>query len=262
MTQVPRLTRARQLTASVWPGRTDGSPSPGVTRLRKLAAARSSGTLPFPGVSEGAVYLRHGQVAAAECLRTPGPGQAGSLPDSADPVGRLSAALAATEPTLDALLELLSAGGRPARFRSAPGPAAVAGHLQLPVDGLLAEVARRQRLLRQLAPVLTADTVVVRCPATRSPQIRVSATQWAVLIRVRDGATPRELAWQLRRSVFGTTTEIYRLLALRLLSVPGWAGPGPGARRPIMSFTRAVSHQEGDEMPDDFSIRPAAGSDL
>ena len=70
------------------------------------------------------------------------------------------------------------------------------------------------------------------------------------------GADPRpggrdaaDLAWELSRSVFGTTAEAYRLLALRLLSAAGQPaesgeGTGPGGGRapgPVLSFIRAVS---------------------
>jgi hypothetical protein len=40
--------------------------------------------------------------------------------------------------------------------------------------------------------------------------------------------TPRDLAWDLSRSVFGTTIEAYRLLARQLLSVAGWLRPAGG----------------------------------
>ena len=80
--------------------------------------------------------------------------------------------------------------------------------------------------------------------------MRVSARQWALLIRVKDGTTPRDLAWELNWSVFGTTAEVSRLLALRLLSVAGYpaaatpASPSaaPGSAPPaLLSFIRAVS---------------------
>jgi hypothetical protein len=72
----------------------------------------------------------------------------------------------------------------------------------------------------------------------------VSASQWALLVRTGGGSTPRALALGLGRSVFGTTIEVYRLLALGMLVVPGHAAAitsGQPARRPaeIMSFVRA-----------------------
>jgi len=260
VSQAPRLARARKLTTSVWSARADGYANPGLARLGKLAAARSSGMLPFSGQSDGAIFLRDGKVVRAESSRTPSLARPAEL-DPARPLSGLSAGLAAAEPIIDAALDLLSGGCRPARFRSAA--AAGPGTLQIPVDELLAEVGRRQRLLGQLAAVITADTSVVRSPQLAAPQVRVSSWQWALLIRVRDGSTPRALAWELGRGVFATTTEAYRLLSLRLLSAAGHAPaapPQPGGRRPIMSFTRAVSDKEGDDMPDDSSARPAAGS--
>ena len=136
------------------------------------------------------------------------------------PLSRITAILAITEPTVDAALELLSAQSRYARFRPSKVPdTGLASDISL--EALLAEVARRQRVLKQLSAVLTADTALARNPHIRPESIRVSALQWALLIRVRHGATPRDLAWDLSRSVFGTTAEAYRLLARRLLSVAG-----------------------------------------
>ena len=261
------------------------------TRLRKLAAARSTGMLPFTGDNDGAICFRDGRVVFARAKRTPGPsvpeglepalggrpGQAGGWPDqaggwpgqaaaasqaaagrirrrlagsggTAGPFGRLGALLAATEPTLDAALELLASESRYGKFRPTEFLGFSAAR-SIPLEWLLAEVARRQRLLRQLSAVLTPDTTVVRNPQLSEPGIQVSARQWAVLIRVREGATPRDLAWELSRSVFGTTAEVYRLLALRLLSAAGQPaesgeGTGPGGGRapgPVLSFIRAVS---------------------
>jgi len=85
-------------------------------------------------------------------------------------------------------------------------------------------------VLGQLSVVLTADTALARNPHIRPEVIRVSALQWALLIRVRHGSAPRDLAWDLGRGVFGTTIEAYRLLARQLLSVAGrrtcLSGPG------------------------------------
>jgi hypothetical protein len=41
-------------------------------RLRRIAAARSTGMLPFSGRSDGSIYFRDGKVAFAESTRTPG----------------------------------------------------------------------------------------------------------------------------------------------------------------------------------------------
>ena len=102
-----------------------------------------------------------------------------------------------------------------------------------PRDGaLLTEVARRQRVLGQLSVVLSTDTALARNPHIRPDTIRVSAVQWALLIRVRHGSTPHDLAWDLSRSVFGTTIEAYRLLARQLLSVAGPRPEGPARTAP------------------------------
>jgi hypothetical protein len=269
MSQQSRFSRARQLTASVWSGKaTDDYESLVAARLRKLAAADSTGMLPFSGAGEGAIYFRDGTVVLARSTRTPEPSVSASTlsaaafspapsttPDGVDgadaggtPFTRLAAALAVAEPTIDATLDLLSSESRFAKFRSAKTPvnAAVPG---IGLEDLLTEVARRQRILHQLAPVVTADTVVARNPFLSTPDIGVLAPQWALLVRVRDGSTPRALAWELGRSVFGTTLEVYRLLALRLLSSADHRahrnGQEPHYGPATMSFVRAVSPEEG-----------------
>jgi hypothetical protein len=263
MSQNPRFTRARQLTSTVLPGRRpDDYPDQVTGRLRKLAAARSTGTLPFSGPSDGVVYFRDGKVAYAESNRTPGPAPH-AHPERAEdlpPLNRIAAILAVAEPTVDAALELLSAQSRYARFRPSripdTGPAP-----DISVEMLLAEVTRRQRVLAQLSAVLTADTALTRNPQIHPESIRVSAWQWSLLIRVRHGTTPRDLAWDLSRSVFGTIIEVHRLLVRRLLSVagdpPGSVGRA-GASPVAMSFVRAVSVEKGETVPS-FSAGVAPG---
>jgi hypothetical protein len=263
MSQNPRFTRARQLTSTVLPGRRpDDYPDQVTGRLPKLAAARSTGTLPFSGRSGGVVYFRDGKVAYAESNRTPGPAPH-AYPESAQdlpPLSRITAILAVTEPTVDAALELLSAQSRYARFRPSrvpdTGPAS-----DISVEALLAEVARRQRVLKQLSTVLTADTALARNPQIHPESIRVSALQWSLLIRVRHGTTPRDLAWNLNRGVFGTTVEVHRLLVRRLLTVAG-DPPGAigrtGASAAAMSFVRAVSVEKGEAVPN-FNVQVAPG---
>ena len=74
MSQTSRFTRARQLTSTVLPGRRLDSYADQVTgRLRRIAAARSTGMLPFSGRSDGSIHFRDGKVAFAESTRTPGP---------------------------------------------------------------------------------------------------------------------------------------------------------------------------------------------
>jgi len=259
MSQTPRLRRARQLTASVLPVRgADGHGNLVAARLHKIEAAGGTGMVPFSGGADGAIYFRDGKVVYAESRRTPGPAADAysAYADDLLPLDRIMAIRAVTEPIVDAVLELLSAQARHAKFRSAR--LAAAGLTSgIRIDPLLAEVGRRQRLLKQLSAVLTPDTALVRNPQLRSESIRVTAWQWALLIRVRHGLTPRDLAWDLGRSVFGTTTEVYRLIALRLLSAAGHPAradsnlsgeiPGPGSAN--MSFVRAVPVKKGGTMP-------------
>jgi hypothetical protein len=73
MSQTSRFTRARQLTSTVLPGRrVDGYADQVTGRLRRIAAARSTGLLPFSGRSDGSIYFRDGKVAFAESTRWPG----------------------------------------------------------------------------------------------------------------------------------------------------------------------------------------------
>jgi hypothetical protein len=84
---------------------------------------------------------------------------------------------------------------------------------ELPVDGLedvMVTYRRQLYVIRLVSP---------------EPQILL------LVILDRDQANlamARDLAWDLSRSVFGTTIEAYRLLARQLLSV---AGPRPGRPR-------------------------------
>lgn len=252
---------------------------PLVDRLSRLAETGRTGVLRLSGEHGGAVHLTEGEIVYAESRRTPGPSRwfarlsgldpdlgtglgadaapasaPGRSPDAAD---GLPWAFAVREATLDAALELLSAPPRYAlrqRFRESEPPM-VGAPGGMPLAELLAEVTRRQRLVKQMAESavpLTADTPLVRVPDIDSPRLQVSALQWALLIRVRDHTTPRELAWEIGNSVFGTTLEVFRLIALGFLTVagpaasrvsprePGGGGTGFGGR-PMVSFLGAVT---------------------
>jgi hypothetical protein len=270
MSQVTKRTRVRRMAGSVLPGRV----LPGRTvggyanlieaRLRKLAANGSTGMLPMSGHGDGAIYFRGGQVVYADSTRTPTPvrrsvglAALGLVATDASPPSngaelvpppsfdRLADMLALTEPTIDAITELLSSESRYAKFRSCEYPPS--GQMSpLPIETVLAEVERRRQVLRQLAPVVTADSPIVRFAPRDRPSFQVSASQWALLVRTGDGSTPRTLALALGRSVFGTTIEVYRLLALGMLVVRGHAQAitsGAPAPRPaeVMSFIRALS---------------------
>jgi hypothetical protein len=245
-------------------------------RLRKLADEASTGTLPVSGRGDGAIFFRGGQVVYAESSRTspPGPratgldvlalttseapgfagtggtGEAGLVAVRPGWLGGLGGMLEITELIIDALTELLSSESRYAKFRHAEALPVGQGR-PIAVETLLAEVRRRHEVLRQLATVLTPDTPVAREPSLHAPSAQVSPAQWALLSRVGGGTTPRGLAVQLGRSVFGTTMEVYRLVQLGLLVVPGRPEPAgeQTARQPTatMSFIRAVSGGRGSD---------------
>jgi hypothetical protein len=115
------------------------------------------------------------------------------------------------------------------------------------VETLLAEVQRRHEVLGQLAAVVTPDTAIACEPSLDPPCAQVSATQWALLARAADGTTPRGLAMQLGRSVFGTTIEVFRLFELGLLVVPGRPPTPADGQAAAMSFVRAVSGGRGSD---------------
>jgi hypothetical protein len=259
------------------------------TRLAKLAAASSTGLLPITGPAAGGVYFKDGRVVYAESSRTPPSAQAQvDLMLAPAPLTRakrpaatatvdgdgtqarplLAAIAEAGEATIDAALDLLSSRSTCARFRPAKAPPAGRA-LSISVEDLLAEVMRRRRLLRQLASV-AVDAAVARTIKLAAQRVQVSALDWALLIRVRPGTTPRDLAWELRRSVFATTIDVHRLVGLGLLSV---GDPNvrtklvtfPQAMRPAqvegqpagVSFIRALSDQKGGTAMTRASKSPA-----
>jgi hypothetical protein len=223
---------------------------PVVTRLGDLASSHRTGALRLLGDLGGVIYLRDGNVVYANSKRTPGPaGWLGRpLADIDSPLERN---LAICEATIDAALELLSGKpGHSPRLRFQPSAAPdVELNSGLSVSALLAEVTRRQRIVAQLAVLVTADSTVTRGSHTGSRRVRVSAEQWALLIRIGNPCTPRGLAAEVGRSVFATTIEVSRLVALRLLSVADSAfplasqAPDGSADRvpPRVSFLRAVT---------------------
>jgi hypothetical protein len=243
-------------------------------RVRRLAAGRSTGILPFSGLSDGAIYFRAGHVIGAESSRTP-PGLAvrgspppadaslnghaetgpGPGPSTGEPDSGLAPLLRA-EPALDAVLDLVLAQSAIGRFRTGRGRSGP-DLITLRGDSLGAEIARRLHLVRQMAALVTADTAVSRSQRLHSARVQVSALQWALLIRAGTATTPRNLAWALGRSVFGTTTEVYRLMTQRLLLTADQAGSGADLthRDPLsplepcpgnLSFLLAVSDEKGD----------------
>jgi hypothetical protein len=276
MSQISRRARVRQLADSVWPGRTvNGYANLIAARLRKLAEEGSTGMLPVSGHGDGAIFFRDGQVVYAESSRTalPGPGATGldvfglvpgQAPRSAGDghtgetglvavrrASRLGSALEITELIIDALTELLSSESRYAKFRHAEMLPVGQGR-PIALETLLTEVQRRHEVLRQLAAVVSPDTAVACGPSPELRSAQVSPAQWALLVRADGGTTPRRLAMQLGRSVFGTTIEVYRLVELGLLAVPGRTtvpadGQDAGRPAPAMSFIRAVSGGKGSD---------------
>ena len=216
-------------------------------RLTKLAAAESSGMVPITGTPAGAIHLRNGAVVYAESSRTPGPAgvppQAGAPPQAGvPPQAELDSALGIGESTIDAALDLLSSRSACSRFRALTMTSAEPAALSISVAELLAEVNRRRRLLTQLAGIMP-DSALTRTPVLEAHRVQVSALDWALLIRIRTGSTPRDLAWELGRSVFRTTVDAHRLVNLGLLT----AAPPSGTRTPALtgSSGRATPGDDG-----------------
>jgi hypothetical protein len=176
---------------------------------------------------------------------------ASTVPDGAElvavpSIGRVTGLLAVAELTIDAATELLSSESRYAKFRQSGVPFRPQAR-PIPVAALLTEVERRHHVLRQIEGTVTADTRVVRNGSPDWPRRQVSRPQWALMMGIADGRTPRGLAMELGRSVFATTVEIYRLIMLGLLAVPG--NPAAGATGPaeMMPFTRAMYNGRGSD---------------
>jgi hypothetical protein len=222
------------------------SRSPVAIRLGKLAEAGQTGSLYLSGDSGGVIYVSAGEIVAADSRRTPslaariGTGEAGSFERS----------WIATEATVDAAMELMSARPRHVRFAGpqeepGPGPLGIPG---MPLETLMAEVTRRHKLLEQIAAVLTPDAPVARKLRLRARAVHVSDGQWAILMQLGQPVTPRSLALELGQSVFGMTIEVYRMVIMDLVSVVDAparpadpAGPASGGGRPALSFIRALA---------------------
>jgi hypothetical protein len=214
------------------------SPHPDGPDAFAITQPGAAGTVPGAAGSQGREPA--GEAGSADRMHTGG----GALVPVRS-VSWLEGILEPTELILDALTELLSSESRYAKFRPAKD-LTVGRERPIPVEALLEEVQRRHDVLRQLAAAVTPDTTVAQDPFMDPLSVQVSPGQWALVMRVGDQATPRGLALHLGRSVFGTTIEVYRLLELGLVVVPGRA-PAPGGAdtgpRPArtLSFVGAVS---------------------
>jgi hypothetical protein len=219
----------------------DPARSPLAEQLLGLAERRHDGVLAAPG-RQHEIHLRAGRITHVRAGGTAGdpgaPGDPGSPggpagPDAAAGVSAV-AALAAREAFLDGVREFLSADPGAATRWKAPktrSPLDSAG-VHLSVPAVLAEVARRCAVLERLDDVVTPDT-----PLTRRPElpdaVRITPAQWALLARVEETATPRELAAALGDSVFRSVCRAYELLRLGLLE-------GPPATVPVRYGARSL----------------------
>ena len=254
-------------------------------RLRKLADEGSTGMLPVAGEARAPSSSAAARWVYAESSRTPLPGPRASGPGrtriserlvgtpSRSPahrgytggagvvacgwrVGWLRGLLELTELVIDALTELLSSESRYAKSgtptcspsaRAAPWPWRRCWR-------------RSSGAMRCCGSWPRSSPRTPRSAASRSsgpPSAQVSPTQWALLARAAEVTTPRGLAMQLGRSVFGTTIEAYRLVELGLLVVPGRPpGPADGRLGAGISFIRAVAGGRGSDALPTVGDRP------
>jgi hypothetical protein len=207
-------------------------------QLSRLALAGRTGVLRIPGDNAGTIHLYEGLVTGAKSRGTPdvasrlarwptGPG--GGAP------GVLTQDWVIREAIADAALAMLPKASRSARFTAGNVPAPDIAAMT--VAEMLAEVDRRNEVLRQLPPALTADTVVARNPQLSPRGVHVSSGQWALLLRMNEPLTPRVLAAEAGISVFTTTLQVFRLITLDMVAIAG----GPLPDQPAISFVRAMT---------------------
>lgn len=212
---------------------------PVITQLGRLALAGHTGVLRCPRDDGGTIRLYRGEVTGAE---SPG------IPDLASRLARwptgpgagapsaLERAWVTREAIADAALAMLTQAPRSARF-TAGGVPSPDGAGTMTVGEMLAEVNRRREITRQLPAAFTPDTAVARNPLFNARGVRVSASQWSLLVRMNEPTTSRGLALDRGTSVFKTTLEVFRLITLGLVAMAG--GPPPDDR--VISFIRATS---------------------
>jgi hypothetical protein len=210
------------------------------SQLNKLARDGRTGVLRVSGDSTGTFHLYHGVVAyagsggipdvASRLARWP------SVPDAGAP-GVLTRAWIIREATADAALAILMQGPRSGRFAAGDVPSPDGGAAMTVAD-MLAEVDRRLEVIRQLPAALTADTVVARNPRLSARGVHVSASQWALLVRMNEPVTPRQLAVDCGTSVFTTMLQVFRLITVDLVAIAD--GPPPDQR--TVSFIRATAN--------------------
>ncbi len=217
--------------------------SPVAIRLGKLAEAGQTGALHLSGDSGGVIYVSEGDIVAADSRRTP------SLADriGTEKAGSLARGWLATEATIDAAMELMSARPRHVRFTEPEEEPGLPGIPGMPLTALMAEVTRRHNLLEQIAAVLTPDSAVARNLRLRSRAVHVSDGQWAILLQLGQPVTPQALALGLGQSVFGMTIEVYRMVIMDLVSVVDTSArtadpAGEASRgRSTLSYIRALA---------------------
>jgi len=216
---------------------------PVATQLSRLAVAERTGALRFYGDNGGAIHLYQGMVAGAESYGTPDAARRLARwpadPDGGAP-SALTRAWVIREAIADAALGLLAQAVRFTRFTEDDGPSPDSpspdSAAMMTVADMLAEVSRRREVIQQLPAALTADTPVARNPRLGPRRVHISASQWALLVRMNEPGTPRELAIDCGTSVFTTTLQVYRLITMDLVAIVGGAPPGQRA----ISFIRAT----------------------
>ncbi|MBC9717404.1 transcriptional regulator [Streptomyces sp. TRM66268-LWL] len=148
----------------------------------------------------------------------------------------------------DAACFALAPGGGAARFRHGVAPEGGLA-LSVPADRVLAETARRRRLLASLWPGAAMDTqpVLRRTPGPDRPV----PSRLRALLDLADGVrTPAELARALGRPAFHVLVEVRRLAIAGLVEPPGPRARQPTAARTGRSPAARSRAPDGFESPD------------
>lgn len=98
-----------------------------------------------------------------------------------------------------------------------------------PLPEVLAETARRRRVLSRVAAVVTPESILrKKAVGHSSDTISLSAPQWSLLTAVREREEVSELAGRTAFGLFATTLLAYTLIRVGVLAAAGGTGSNAG----------------------------------